>query len=59
MTPSQCSSCKYYIFDRKCEAYPEMIPEEIITGLFTHDKKYKDQKNDILYEEIDDIKNTV
>jgi len=52
MTSSQCLRCKHYIFDIKCKAFPKKIPDEIITGMFKHDKKYKGQKNNILFEKV-------
>jgi len=46
----QCYNCQYYIFDNNCEAFPEGIPKEILTGEFDHTTIHPDQDNDILFE---------
>ena len=51
----QCFKCKYIIknsIEIICKAFPEGIPEKILTGEFDHTKKHPEQKNDILFEPI-------
>jgi len=47
----QCVSCKNFINDKKfgCEAFKK-IPTVILVNEFRHNKKFKGQKNNILYE---------
>jgi len=52
MMPVQCASCIFYSGGRKCEAYPEGIPEEILTGEVDHTTAY-DGDNGIQFEAID------
>jgi len=59
--PSLCSTCKWDILDKPimddtgkfllpaCKAYPEGIPEEILTNKVDHHKPYKGD-NGIQYE---------
>ena len=52
MTPFvKCMVCKNYIDKKNCKAFPNGIPEEILTGEFDHTKKHPEQKNDILFKE--------
>ena len=32
-----------------CEAFPEKIPEVILSGRFRHNKKYPEQRTNILF----------
>ncbi len=56
---SQCFECKNYISNKikngkavyKCKAF-DIIPIKILLNNFIHTKKYKGQKNDILFESI-------
>lgn len=50
-----CMFCKHLYLDktRKCKAFPDGIPEDILTGEFDHTKKYPGQKNDIVFEKED------
>jgi hypothetical protein len=41
----QCVSCKHFVPDFTCKAFPEGIPEEIYSGEFDHAKPYK--KDDV------------
>jgi hypothetical protein len=36
----QCISCKHYNLGGSCDAFPEGIPLEIITGGFDHHNSY-------------------
>lgn len=53
----QCFNCKNYLDnpDKKylsCKAFPNGIPENILTGEFDHTKKHPEQDNNILFEKI-------
>ena len=41
MISTQCISCTHYRMGGRCEAYPEGIPYEIISGQVDHKKPYK------------------
>lgn len=46
-----CSSCKH--FDRiegNCKAFPDGIPDEILSGANDHKKPLQGQKNKVVYE---------
>jgi hypothetical protein len=49
----QCDSCKHFrrnVFDKiSCDAFPEGIPEDILSGRHDHTKPYKGDRG-ILYE---------
>ena len=47
-----CNNCKQYTGYANCKAFPEGIPDDILTGEFDHTKKHPEQKNDILFEPI-------
>ena len=50
-----CIICKNYsknTFKPICKAFPDGIPEDILTGKFNHTKKHPEQKNNILFEPI-------
>lgn len=52
-TFSQCIDCKWQIIGEfGCKAFPNKIPDEILTNKIKHDKPLKDQGNDIVYEKI-------
>lgn len=55
MTPINiiCLKCKNYIKNGKCKAFEE-IPLEIINGDNDHSKPLPDQKNDIIFEPINE-----
>ena len=41
MIGTECITCKHYLGDLKCEAYPEKIPVPLLTGEKSHTKPYK------------------
>ena len=41
MISLQCISCTHYRMGGECEAYPDGIPYEIISGQADHTKPYK------------------
>jgi len=48
-----CSSCKH--FDRadgNCTAFPDGIPDEILSGENNHSKPLPEQGNDIVFEPV-------
>ena len=51
----QCFLCKHYIGVMRCKAFPEKIPEEIMTGFKDHSKPYPGD-NGIRYEPVHDEK---
>lgn len=53
MNSAQCLFCKHYFGLMKCEAYPDGIPEKIMTGLHDHTKPYPGDKG-IRFKPIDD-----
>lgn len=44
MLSSQCQLCKHYRGLNDCDAFPEGIPSEILTGRFCHTKPYPGDK---------------
>ena len=49
----KCYTCKNIIIDKgdpRCKAFPEGIPDDILTWEFPHTKKYPGQENSILFE---------
>ena len=38
-----------------CAAFPDGIPEDILSGDFDHTKKHTDQDNDIIYEPLKEV----
>lgn len=40
MQSSQCTECKHYRGEIECDAFPDGIPEEIITGKHDHREPY-------------------
>ena len=46
-----CKKCENYIFDKKCEAFPKGIPQEVFNGTHDHKKPFKGD-NGIRYKEI-------
>jgi len=56
---SICRKCRHFNYDKLfCKAFPENdgIPTEILTGEFDHTVKHPDQKNDIVFEPIEEKK---
>lgn len=51
MESNQCISCKRYRGAGSCEAYPNGIPDKIMTGEADHTKPYKND-NGVRFEPI-------
>ena len=51
MQSSQCFVCKHYTGVITCKAFPDKIPDDIITGMFDHTKPYKGD-NGIRFEKV-------
>lgn len=49
MFGTECPTCKHYRGRLKCAAFPDGIPEEILTGEVSHTEPY-DGDNGIQYE---------
>lgn len=47
-----CLSCSNYIGNFECSAFPDGIPDEIVTGENDHKTPLKDQKNPITFERL-------
>ena len=50
---SQCQGCIHYKLKLLCKAFPDGIPEELLTGEIDHTKPYKGD-NGITFEPIKD-----
>jgi len=48
-----CNKCVFYMGNSKCSAFPEGIPEEILTGEHDHTKPYPGD-NGIRFEPVED-----
>ena len=48
-----CFFCSHFIRDFKCKAYPDGIPEEILSGEHDHKNPYKGD-NGIQFEPIEE-----
>lgn len=58
----QCKKCKHLFDDKhgyRCAAFPEGIPEPILTGEFSHSILFPRQENDILFENRDRDEHTL
>lgn len=56
---AQCFKCKHLVFNSvefSCPAFKE-IPEDILINRFVHTEKHPDQKNNILFEPIEEEDN--
>lgn len=52
-----CFKCKHWrIFEGGCDAFGDDIPDEITSGQNDHSKPLSFQKNDIVFEPIEDNK---
>jgi len=40
MQSRQCLYCQHFQLDNQCDAFPERIPDAIMTGLFDHRQPY-------------------
>jgi hypothetical protein len=50
-----CERCKHILNEKPgyfCKAFPEGIPEEILTGDNNHSKPLPEQTNDIVFEKV-------
>jgi len=54
---TQCLFCKNQLLANTCFAFPKGIPEDIIMGDFIHTKVYPKQKNDIVFESVEEEEN--
>lgn len=50
MQTDLCITCAHYLGDLACLAFPERIPNEILTGTNDHSKPLKNQDSDLIYE---------
>jgi hypothetical protein len=53
--PFQCATCRNYLDDLKCKAFPKRIPNEILTGKRSHTRPYPGD-NGILYDPEEKIR---
>jgi hypothetical protein len=51
MIPLQCASCVHYQGANMCPAFPEGIPEPILTNEVLHNKPTPEQKGSFVFEE--------
>ncbi len=49
-----CVICKNYLGEITCLAFPDGIPQEILTGTGNHEKPLPNQGNNFVFEEISD-----
>lgn len=49
-----CIICKHLNDGWKCDAFPDGIPDDILSGNNDHSQKHEEQKNEILFERIAD-----
>lgn len=49
-----CGNCKNYIGEGICTAFPNGIPNEILTGENDHKTPLPEQDDDIVFEEKED-----
>ena len=48
-----CPKCRHVFSGRiRCKAFPEGIPEDILSGEIDHRKKFPNQENNIVFEPI-------
>ncbi len=50
MKNMRCTVCKHYYMSLRCDAFPDGIPEDIITGDFDHSTAHTIQDNDLVFE---------
>ncbi|MFC1567471.1 hypothetical protein ACFL3R_01370 [Thermodesulfobacteriota bacterium] len=47
----QCQQCKHFgLYSPSCKAFPDGIPEKILSGEIDHNKPLPDQDNEIVFE---------
>jgi hypothetical protein len=51
MMPIQCATCVHYVDDNKCLAFPDGIPDVILTGEIDHDRPMMDQVGSFVWTE--------
>lgn len=51
-----CIDCKYLLKGLICRAFPNGIPDEIISGENDHSKPLPEQKNDVVFEPKYEVK---
>jgi hypothetical protein len=51
MTSDHCIRCNHYQWDFKCDAFPDGIPDEILSGDNDHTEPYPGD-NDIQFEPL-------
>ena len=51
MSHLQCLMCEHYQFSKRCAAYPEKVPSEIISGHVDHSEPYAGD-NGITFKEL-------
>jgi len=54
MQSNRCLTCKHYLGAHACEAFPDLIPEEIYTGVIDHSEPYEGDGG-IQYEAIGEV----
>lgn len=52
-TKDLCLNCKHYWGALACAAFPDRIPDEILTGDNDHAERYPSQSGAFVFEEID------
>lgn len=50
MQSNYCNSCRNYLGDLTCLAYPDRIPNEILLGKKDHNEPLENQENDFIFE---------
>lgn len=51
MQSNQCIKCKHYLGELTCMAFPDKIPQKILTGEIDHDIVVDGQNDRFVYEE--------
>jgi hypothetical protein len=54
---SQCSFCKHYLGNYTCPAFPDELPDNLMTGESTHNTIIKGQKGNYTYSPQDEYEN--
>lgn len=52
----KCLKCRNLRERLSCKAFPERIPDKILEGKNKHSKPLSDQRNDIVFEAIPEVK---
>ncbi len=47
---TQCSVCKHFHLSHECGAFPNGIPNEIVSGEIDHSDLHSNQDNDLVFE---------